>query len=98
MKPIVLAVSTEADIETAFATLVQQGADALLVTQNPFLTSKREQFFVLAARHALPMMYNERESAEAGASVMARLLLRDFAKVAYTLAKFSRAPNLRTCP
>src|SRR3984957_1841377 len=69
LKPIVLAVGTEADIETAFATLVQQGAGAVLVTQDPFLTSKREQFFALAARYALPMMYNERESAEAGALV-----------------------------
>ena len=53
---IVLDVSSDRDIETAFATFVQRGAGALLVGSGPFLTSRRERMVALAARHALPAM------------------------------------------
>jgi len=58
--PIMLSAGTERDIDTAFATLVQRGAGALLVTQNPFFITRREQLFALAARHALPTLYSLR--------------------------------------
>jgi putative tryptophan/tyrosine transport system substrate-binding protein len=63
---IVLNVSSDRDIETAFATLVQRGAGALLVGSTPFLTSHRERLIALAAHHALPAIYNLREFVAAG--------------------------------
>ena len=54
---IVLDVSSDRDIETAFATFVQRGAGALLVGAGAFLISHRERIVALAARHALPAIY-----------------------------------------
>jgi putative ABC transport system substrate-binding protein len=63
---IILHVSSESEIEPAFATFVQRGAGALLVGTGPFFFSNREQVVALAARHALPASYSQRESAVAG--------------------------------
>ena len=63
---IVLDVSSDRDIETAFATFVQRGAGALLVGSGAFMTSHRERLVALAARHALPASYAQRESVVAG--------------------------------
>jgi putative ABC transport system substrate-binding protein len=63
---ILLDVSSDPDVETAFATFVQRGAGALLVGSGPFLTSYRERVVALAARHALPASYNLREFVDAG--------------------------------
>ena len=51
---IVLDARSDRDIETAFATLVQRGAGALLVGTGALLTSYRERLVALAAHHALP--------------------------------------------
>ena len=63
---IIIDVNNDRDIETAIASFVQRGAGALLVGAGAFLTSKRESIAALAARHAIPAMYVEREGAEAG--------------------------------
>ena len=63
---IILDVSSDRDIETAFATFVQRGAGALLVGAGAFLISNRERLVALAARHALPASYTLRESVVAG--------------------------------
>ena len=63
---IVLDVSSDRDIETAFATLVQRGAGALLVGSGAFLFSNRDRLVALAARHALPTSFAQRESVAAG--------------------------------
>ena len=63
---IVLEVSSDRDIETAFATLVQRGAGALLVGSGAFLFSNRERLVALVARHALPTSFAQRESVAAG--------------------------------
>jgi len=62
----VLYASTVGEIETAFAALVRQRADALLVNADVFFTSQRDQLVALAARHRLPAIYAWREFAEAG--------------------------------
>ena len=60
---------TALDIETAFANAAQQGTGALLVVQDPFYNSQREQLVGLAARHKLPVMYPLREFVEIGGLV-----------------------------
>jgi putative ABC transport system substrate-binding protein len=62
----VLAASTSREIDAAFATLVQKRIDALLVSPDAFLDTRRAQILVLAARHALPVIYPHREDAIAG--------------------------------
>jgi putative tryptophan/tyrosine transport system substrate-binding protein len=63
---IILDASSDGDIETAFATFVQRGAGALLVGAGAFMFSNRERLVALAARHALPAIYADREVAVAG--------------------------------
>ena len=59
-------VRNESDIETAFAALVRQRADALLVGSDVFLTNRREQIVALAARYAVSTIYSFRSFAESG--------------------------------
>jgi putative ABC transport system substrate-binding protein len=54
------------DVEKAFATLVQRGAGALLVGSGGFLNANRDRVTALAARHAIPTIYAQREAAVAG--------------------------------
>ena len=58
--------STIRDIDTAFGRLIQKRADALLVSPGPLFGNRRVQLAMLAARHALPTMYYDREFAEVG--------------------------------
>jgi putative ABC transport system substrate-binding protein len=63
---VIFDVSSEHDIETAFATFVQRGAGALLVGTGGFLNSKRERIVALANRYRLPASYSQREGVVAG--------------------------------
>jgi putative ABC transport system substrate-binding protein len=58
--------SSEADLDRAFAACVQAHAGGLLVTADPFFDGKRQQIFALAARDALPAIYEFRDYAESG--------------------------------
>jgi putative tryptophan/tyrosine transport system substrate-binding protein len=62
----VLKAATEGEIDTAFATLAQLQAGALIVGGDPFFASLREQLVALASRHAVPAIYEWREFAVAG--------------------------------
>jgi putative tryptophan/tyrosine transport system substrate-binding protein len=53
---LILNASTESEIDLAFATLVQRGAGALLMSADTFFQVQREQLVALAARHAVPAM------------------------------------------
>jgi len=57
---------TESDIDTAFTTIVQQKADALIVGGDPFLFGQRDQLVRLAARYNVPTIYFLREFVNAG--------------------------------
>jgi putative ABC transport system substrate-binding protein len=61
-----LEVRTTGDVETAFATLASRQADALLIGTGPFTNNNRGLLVALAARHAMPAMYANRESVEVG--------------------------------
>ena len=66
-KSIVLKVSSDSEIETAFTTLVQRGADALLAgATGGFLYSRRERIVALAAGHRIPAIYINRDYVAAG--------------------------------
>ena len=58
--------ATESDIDAAFASLTQKGARALIVANDPFFLSRRDQIVTLAARFALPTIYQGREFTAAG--------------------------------
>jgi putative ABC transport system substrate-binding protein len=62
----VLNASTDQDIDTAFASLVQQRIGVLLVSADAFFLDRRDQFVELAARHAVPAIYQAREFVAAG--------------------------------
>lgn len=63
---IILNASTESNIDAAFASLVQQRVGALMVTGDPFFVSRHDQIVALAARHAVPTIYVQREFAAVG--------------------------------
>jgi len=62
----ILNARTEAEIDAVFAALPQEKAEALLVVSDPLFTSRRTELVSLAARHALPTIYQYREFAAAG--------------------------------
>lgn len=51
----------EHPIDAAFASLAEQKVDALVVTADPFFNFRRPQVVALAARYAMPAIYQWRE-------------------------------------
>jgi putative ABC transport system substrate-binding protein len=62
----VFSATSESQFEPAFAAMVQQRADALLVMADPYFNNRREQLIALAAHHAIPAIYEWREFAKSG--------------------------------
>jgi putative tryptophan/tyrosine transport system substrate-binding protein len=62
----ILRASNPGEIDAAFASLVDEPADALLLGVDPFYNGRREQLVALAARHALPTIYFYREFVAGG--------------------------------
>jgi putative ABC transport system substrate-binding protein len=63
---IVVNARTDSDFETAFATLSQRRVGAVLVIDSNFYNRRMEQLPALAARHALPAIFQFREFVLAG--------------------------------
>ena len=66
LRILVLNVESERDLNPAFASLVEQRADALIVNASAFFVSRRDQLVALAASHAVPTVYQSREYMAAG--------------------------------
>jgi len=62
----VLNATTAPEIAAAFATLVQRGAGAVLISGDPFFDSERDKLVALSARHRIPAIYQWREFATIG--------------------------------
>jgi putative tryptophan/tyrosine transport system substrate-binding protein len=63
---LIVKAGTESEIDAAFASLVQLYPSALLVGNDPFFSSRREQLVAMASRHAVPAIYENREYVAAG--------------------------------
>jgi putative ABC transport system substrate-binding protein len=57
---------SERDLDAAFSAIVDLPAGALIVGADGFFASRRERIVALAARHAVPTMYFQREFVAAG--------------------------------
>ena len=58
--------SNDREIDVAFADLALKAGSALLVSTDPFFFIRRAQLVALAARHAVPTIYYDREFADSG--------------------------------
>jgi putative tryptophan/tyrosine transport system substrate-binding protein len=74
---LVVKASAERDFDVAFETLVQERASAVLIPAEPLFFGWRERLVALAARHALPAMYDVREYTAAGGLLSYGLSLTD---------------------
>ena len=62
----VLHASSESEFDTAFATLVQLRAGALVIAADALFNSLSEHLAALTVRHAVPAIYQYREFVSAG--------------------------------
>jgi putative ABC transport system substrate-binding protein len=66
VKAIALTAATDDEIDAAFASAIQQGAGAMLVSSDPFFNSRSGRFVEQAARHSIPSIYPQREYVRGG--------------------------------
>src|SRR3984893_9354010 len=65
----IVGAGTEREIDAAFASISQRPGGALMVPPDEFFFDRRAQLVALAARHALPVIYQAREYADVGGLV-----------------------------
>jgi putative ABC transport system substrate-binding protein len=63
---LVARAGSEAEIDSAFATLAKARPDALLIGTDALFGTRHKQFIALAARHALPAVYEQRNAVADG--------------------------------
>ena len=66
LRLFVVSAGTEQEIESAFQELAASGAGALVVANNPFFNSRREQLAAATLRLGIPAIFEWREFAVAG--------------------------------
>jgi putative tryptophan/tyrosine transport system substrate-binding protein len=63
---VIAEANSDETLEAAFASLVREGAGALLVAADPYFDTRRDRIVAFAARQRLPAIYQFREYAVAG--------------------------------
>jgi putative tryptophan/tyrosine transport system substrate-binding protein len=63
---VIVNAASERDFDVAFRTIVQARAGGLVVGGCPLFSSQRHRLVALAARHAIPAIYDVRESVADG--------------------------------
>src|SRR5262245_15939570 len=63
---LIVGVDSGRDFNSAFTTLAQQKAGALLISPDAYFQSRRDEIIHLAARHGIPAIYGGRENSDAG--------------------------------
>jgi putative tryptophan/tyrosine transport system substrate-binding protein len=63
---VLVEASNEKHLDSAFVTIVQRRVAALIVGTDAFFYSRRAQLVALAARYAVPSIFEDREMAEVG--------------------------------
>src|SRR3984893_6849092 len=94
----VVEASDSREIEMAFAALVDNRVDALVVGPDSMFFNRRVQITTLAARHVLPAIYNAYDYAEAGGLMSYGTSLPEaFRQTVSMPAESSKAKNPLTC-
>ena len=89
--------ATNDEIDTAFASLVRQRTEALMIAPGAMFRQRLLKLATLATRHAIPAIYPIPQFAEAGGLIaMERTTWTPFAKQASMWAEFLRALSQRT--
>jgi putative ABC transport system substrate-binding protein len=94
---LVLNASSRSEIDTAFATMRQRRADVLLVSGDPFFSSRQQQIVALAGRDAIPTMYFNREFVADGGLMSYGNDIADAYRRAGLYVAFSRERSRRSC-
>jgi len=63
---VILNAATDAELDSAFASLLPQGIGALLITTSPFFEGSRDRLVALAERYRMPVFYPWREYVTVG--------------------------------
>ena len=66
LKAVVVSVNNDGDIDAAFSQFTEQRVEALIVSVGVFFSRQRDRLIALATRHAIPMMFTDRDFAAAG--------------------------------
>jgi putative ABC transport system substrate-binding protein len=62
----ILNASNSQEIDAAFASFTRERPDALFISTGPFISARRVQLAIQAARHMIPMISANRQITEAG--------------------------------
>jgi putative tryptophan/tyrosine transport system substrate-binding protein len=94
----VLKAGTDAELGTAFTSLVPLQVGGLVVGTDPFFNSRRELLVALAARHAVPAIYEWREFAMAGGLISyGSSLSGSYRQAGGYVGRILRVPSPLTC-